>query len=222
MDNNNGFKEVSNLDEMKNALDEIRKSWEEICEAFEVDPDVKVQSSIIKSSVRMTLVELNELENMDYVKKSGRPLEKLHETYVKNLIRFAYYAVDSEESVMWKDEVKEYISEIFTEDLLMDTEATIEEEENVTLDMIIDDMNRILSIANQLNVIKGMESGSFEADAFVGLINNYSYLGIGIVQTCNGNAAVMGQVVTFLKVMIKTNDVIIKQISDMIMRATGK
>lgn len=219
MDNNNGFKEVSNLDEMRNALDEIRKSWEEICEAFEVDPDVKVQSSIIKSSIKMTLIDLNELENMDYVKNSNKKLEKLHETYVKNLVRFAYYAVGSEESIMWKDEVKSYINEIFTQDLLSDMEVTTEEEENVSLDMIIDDMNRILSIANQLNVIRGMESGNFEADAFVGLINNYSYLGIGIVQTCNGNAAVMGQVVTFLKVMIKTNDVIIKQISDMIMRA---
>lgn len=214
---NSGFKEVDNLNEVKETLDEIRKSWEEICDAFEVNPDTQIKPEIIRSSVRMTVVELNELENMDYVKKSGRLLEKLHETYVRDLIKFAYSTVDSEESEMWKEEVDKYLKEIFTEDILVDMDIEVKNDESMTLDKLIDEVNRILSIANQLNVIKGMESGNFAADSFVGLINNFSYLGIGIVQACNGNAVVMGEVVTFLKVIIKTNDVILKQITNMIM-----
>ncbi|MFQ9934568.1 MAG: hypothetical protein ACLRVQ_09105 [Lachnospiraceae bacterium] len=214
---NSGFKEVNNLNEVKETLDEIRKSWEEICDAFEVSPDLKIDSKIIRSSVRMTLVELNDLENLDYVRKSTKPLEKLHETYVKALIKFAYSTVDGEESSVWRDEVDSYIKSIFTEDILADMDIKVKNDESVTLDMLIDDVNRILSIANQLNVIKGMESGNFTAEPFVGLINNFSYLGIGIVQTCNGNAVVMGEVITFLKVLIKTNDIILKQITDMIM-----
>lgn len=214
---NNGFKEVDNLNEVKQTLEEIKKSWEEICDAFEVNPDIQIKPEIIRSSVRMTVVELNELENMDYVKKSNRPLEKLHETYVKDLIKFAYSTVDSEESEVWQEEVDKYVKEIFTEDILADMDIEVKNDENMTLDKLIDEVNRILSIANQLNVIKGMESGNFAADSFVGLINNFSYLGIGIVQACNGNAVVMGEVITFLKVIIKTNDVILKQITNMIM-----
>lgn len=214
---NGGFREVDNLNDVRETLDEIRKSWEEICDAFEVNPDMQIQPDIIRSSVRMTIIELNELENMDYVKKSGRPLEKLHETYVKDLIKFAYSTVESEDSAVWRDEVETYIREIFTDDVLIDMDVSVENDEKVTLDMLIDEVNRILSISNQLNVIKGMESGSFTAEPFAGLINNFSYLGIGIVQTCNGNAVVMGQVITFLKVLIKTNDIILKQITGMIM-----
>lgn len=217
MSDNNGFKEVSNLDDVEKTLEEIRKSWEEICDAFEVNPDTKISPEVIRSSVRMTMVELNELENMDYVKKSGRQLEKLHETYVKDLIKFAYTTIDSEDSCVWKEEVERYLNDIFTEDILSDMDVKVENNENMTLDMLIDEINRVLSIANQLNVIKGMESGSFEAGSFVGLVNNFSYLGIGLVQTCNGNAIVMGEVVTFLKVLIKTNDIILKQITGMIM-----
>lgn len=217
MSDNNGFKEVSNLDDVEKTLEEIRKSWEEICDAFEVNPDTKISPEVIRSSVRMTMVELNELENMDYVKKSGRQLEKLHETYVKDLIKFAYTTIDSEDSCVWKEEVERYLNDIFTEDILSDMDVKVENNENVTLDMLIDEINRVLSIANQLNVIKGMESGSFEAGSFVGLVNNFSYLGIGLVQNCNGNAIVMGEVVTFLKVLIKTNDIILKQITGMIM-----
>lgn len=214
---NNGFKEVDNLNEVKETLDEIRKSWEEICDAFEVSPDTQIKPEIIRSSVRMTIVELNELENMDYVKKSGKTLEKLHKTYVRDLIKFAYSTVDSEESEMWKEEVDKYLKEIFTDDILVDMDIEVKNDESMTLDKLIDEVNRILSIANQLNVIKGMESGNFAPDSFIGLINNFSYLGIGIVQACNGNAVVMGEVVTFLKVIIKTNDVILKQITNMIM-----
>lgn len=217
MSENNGFKEVKNLDDVEKTLEEIRKSWEEICEAFEVNPDTKISPEVIRSSVRMTMVELNELENMDYVKKSGKQLEKLHETYVKDLIKFAYTTIDSEDSRVWKEEVEKYLNDIFTEDILSDMDVRVENNENMTLDMLIDEINRVLSISNQLNVIRGMESGSFEAGSFVGLVNNFSYLGIGLVQTCNGNAIVMGEVVTFLKVLIKTNDIILKQITGMIM-----
>lgn len=217
MSENNGFKEVSNLDDVQQTLEEIKKSWEEICDAFEVNPDTPISPEIIRSSVRMTMVELNELENLDYVKKSGRPLEKLHETYVRDLIKFAYTTIDGEDSVIWKKEVEKYLNDIFTEDILADMDIRVENNEQMTLDMLIDEINRVLSIANQLNVIKGMESGSFEAGSFVGLVNNFSYLGIGIVQTCNENAVIMGEVVTFLKVLIKTNDIILKQITGMIM-----
>lgn len=217
MSENNGFKEVNNLDDVQQTLEEIRKSWEEICDAFEVNPDIQISPEIIRSSVRMTMVELNELENLDYVKKSGKRLEKLHETYVKDLIKFAYTTIDSEDSSVWREEVERYLNDIFTEDILSDMEVKVENDEKMTLDMLIDEINRVLSIANQLNVIKGMESGSFEAGSFVGLVNNFSYLGIGLVQTCNGNAIVMGEVVTFLKVLIKTNDIILKQITGMLM-----
>lgn len=213
----NGFKEVNNLDEVKQTLDEIRKAWEEICDAFEVNPDTPISPDVIRSSVRMTMVELNELENLDYVKKSGRPLEKLHETYVKDLIKFAYTTVDGEEAAVWKEEVEKYLKAIFTEDILADMDVEVANNESMTLDMLIDDVNRVFSISNQLNVIKGMESGDFEVGSFVGLVNNFSYLGIGLVQSCNGNAVIMGEVVTFLKVLIKTNDIILKQITGMIM-----
>ena len=211
------MKEVNNLDEVKQTLDEIRKAWEEICDAFEVNPDTPISPDVIRSSVRMTMVELNELENLDYVKKSGRPLEKLHETYVKDLIKFAYTTVDGEEAAVWKEEVEKYLKAIFTEDILADMDVEVANNESMTLDMLIDDINRVFSISNQLNVIKGMESGNFEVGSFVGLVNNFSYLGIGLVQSCNGNAVIMGEVVTFLKVLIKTNDIILKQITGMIM-----
>lgn len=217
MSENNEFKEVNSLEEVEQTLEEIKKSWEEICSAFEVNSETRISPEVIRSSVRMTMVELNELENLDYVKKSGKKLEKLHETYVRDLIKFAYTTVDGEDSNVWKSEVERYLNDIFTEDMLSDMDIKVENNEEMTLDMLIDEINRVLSISNQLNVIKGMESGSFEPGSFVGLVNNFSYLGIGIVQTCNGNAVVMGEVVTFLKVLIKTNDIILKQITGMIM-----
>lgn len=214
---NNGFKEVENIDDVKKTLDEIKKSWEEICESFDVNPELKIQPSIIKSSIKMTIIELNELENLEYVKKSNKPLEKLHETYVKDLIKFAYTTIEAEDSKIWKDEVEKYINDIFTDDLLADMDIKVQNNEEMSLEQLIEEINRILSISNQLNVIKGMENGNFTADTFMGLINNFSYLGIGIVQACNGNAVVMGEVITFLKVLIKTNDIILKSISDMLM-----
>ena len=217
MSENNGFKEVNSLDDVEQTLEEIKKSWEEICDAFEVNPETRISPDVIRSSVRMTMVELNELENLDYVKKSGKRLEKLHETYVRDLIKFAYSTIDGEDSSVWTDEVEKYLKEIFTEDILSQMDIKVENNKEMTLDMLIDEINRVFSISNQLNVIKGMESGSFESGSFVGLVNNFSYLGIGIVQTCNGNAVVMGEVVTFLKVLIKTNDIILKQITGMIM-----
>lgn len=217
MSENNGFKEVNSLEEAEQTLEEIKKSWEKICDAFEVNSETRISPEVIRSSVRMTMVELNELENLDYVKKSGKKLEKLHETYVRDLIKFAYTTIDGEDSNVWKSEVERYLNDIFTEDMLSDMDIKVENNGEMTLDMLIDEINRVLSISNQLNVIKGMESGSFEPGSFVGLVNNFSYLGIGIVQTCNGNAVVMGEVVTFLKVLIKTNDIILKQITGMIM-----
>lgn len=216
MNENNGFKEVNSLDDVEQTLKEIKKSWEEICDAFGVNPETRISPGAIRSSVRMTMVELNELENLEYVRKSGKKLEKLHETYARDLIKFAYTTIDSEDSSVWRDEVKRYLRDIFTEDMLSDMDVKVENNEKMTLDMLIDEINRVLSISNQLNVIKGMESGSFEAGSFAGLVNNFSYLGIGIVQTCNENAVVMGEVVTFLKVLIKTNDIILKQITGMI------
>ena len=214
---NNGFKEVENIDDVKKTLEEIKKSWEEICESFDVNPELKIQPSVIKSSIKMTIIELNELENLEYVKKSNKPLEKLHEIYVKDLIRFAYTTIEAEDSKIWKDEVEKYIKDIFTKDLLADMDVKVENNEEMSLEQLIEEINRILSISNQLNVIKGMENGKFSSDTFMGLINNFSYLGIGIVQACNGNAVVMGEVVTFLKVLIKTNDIILKSISNMLM-----
>ena len=48
-----------------------------------------------------------------------------------------------------------------------------------------------------------MESGNLSAETFMSLEDNFIYLGIGIVQTCNGNAVIMGAVVSFIKTLIK-------------------
>ena len=215
---NNGFKEVKGFEEIKATLDEIEGAWKEICDTFEVDPEIPVRTSVLTSSIKMTLMDLNQLENLEYVKKSGKPLEKLHETYIKDIIKFGYSTVEGEDSKMWEEEVDKYVKEVITAECLSDSDIKVENNTDMSLDMLIDELNRVFSIANQLNVIKGMESGSFDSEPFMGLINNFIYFGIGLVQRCNGNAVIMGEVVTFLKVLIKTNDIILKQISQMLMR----
>ena len=160
----NEFKEVTSMEEVEKALKEMRRAWEDICEAFHVDAQIKLQPEVIRNNIRATMMDLNELENMEYVRKSGKPLEKLHVTYLKCLIQ------------------------------------------------------RVFSISNQLNIIKGMESGNLSAETFMSLEDNFIYLGIGIVQTCNGNAVIMGAVVSFIKTLIKINDNILKSISQMLTR----
>ena len=144
MDENNGFKEVNSLDDVEQTLKEIKKSWEEICDAFGVNPETRISPGAIRSSVRMTMVELNELENLEYVRKSGKKLEKLHETYARDLIKFAYTTIDSEDSSVWRDEVERYLRDIFTEDMLSDMDVKVENNEKMTLDMLIDEINRVL------------------------------------------------------------------------------
>ncbi len=211
-----GFKEVSNLDEIKETLDEIKKSWQGICEAFSVNPELKIQPSVIKSNLKMTLIELNELQNLEYVKNSNKALEKLHETYIKDMIKFAYTVLDNEESKVWKDEIEGYIKEIFTEDVLVDSGIEVKDDESITMEKLFEEINRVFSITSQLNVIKGMESGNFDESSFMGLESNFIYLGIGLVQACNGNAVIMGSVVTFLKVVIKISDNVLKAITGML------
>ena len=152
----NEFKEVTSMEEVEKALKEMRRAWEDICEAFHVDAQIKLQPEVIRNNIRATMMDLNELENMD------------------------------------------------------DTD--------VTLDLLLTDIQRVFSISNQLNIIKGMESGNLSAETFMSLEDNFIYLGIGIVQTCNGNAVIMGAVVSFIKTLIKINDNILKSISQMLTR----
>ncbi len=213
---NAGFKEVNNLDDVKETLEEIKKSWQNICEAFSVNPDLKIQPSVIKSNLKMTLIELNELQNLEYVKNSNKPLEKLHETYIKDLIKFSYTILDNEESKVWKDEIEGYIKEVFTTDVLVDSGIEVRDDENLTMDTLFEEINRVFSIASQLNVVKGMESGNFSEESFMSLETNFIYLGIALVRVCNGNAVIMGSVVTFLKVVIKISDNVLKAIAGML------
>lgn len=214
----NNLKEVSNMEELEKALKEMREAWADICEEFGVDPEMRLQPEVLKNNLRATLIDLNELENLDYVKKSGKPLEKLHETYVKCLIKCAFLHVETDDSQVWKEEVERYLKEIVTDEILEGTDIKVEDDESVTAEQLLADVQRVFSISNQLNIIRGMESGNVSPEMFMSLEDNFIYLNIGIVQTCNGNAVIMGKAVSFIKTLIKMNDNILKSISQMLTR----
>lgn len=215
---NNDFKEVNNLEDVDKALQDMRKAWGDICDAFGVDPEIKMQPEVLRKNIRATMIDLNELEEMDYVKKSGKPLEKLHVSYLKCLIKSIFIHVESRDSEVWKEEVERYAKEVLTAEVIGDTGLVVEDEKDVTLEQLLTDIQRVFSISNQLCIIKGMESGNISPEEFMSLEDNFIYLSIGVVQTCNGNAVVMGSVVSFLKTLIKVNDNILKSISQMLMR----
>lgn len=212
------FKEVTSMEDVEKALKEMRKAWADICEAFGVEPEIKLQPEILRNNIRATMIDLNELENMEYVKQSGKPLEKLHVTYLKCLIKSAYLNLESEDASVWTEEVERYLKEILTDEVLCDTGLVLEDDRDMTIDILLKDIQRVFSISNQLNIIKGMETGNLSEETFMSLEDNFIYLGIGIVQTCNGNAVIMGAVVSFLKTLIKINDNIFKSISQMLSR----
>lgn len=214
----NEFKEVTDMADVEKALKEMRESWADICEAFGVDPEMKLQPEVLRNNIRATIIELNELENMEYVKKSGKKLENLHESYLKCLIKSAFINVESGDSRVWKEEVERYLKDIITEEVLGDSGLKVEDDKTVSLDMLLSDIQRVFSISNQLNIIKGMESGNVSPETFMSLEDNFIYISIGIVQTCNGNAVVMGTAVSFIKTLIKINDNILKSISQMLSR----
>ena len=130
----NEFKEVTSMEEVEKALKEMRRAWEDICEAFHVDAQIKLQPEVIRNNIRATMMDLNELENMEYVRKSGKPLEKLHVTYLKCLIKSAYLNLESEDAKVWTGEVERYLGEVITEDVLADTGLKVEDDTDVTLD----------------------------------------------------------------------------------------
>ncbi len=214
----NEFKEVSNMEELEKSLKEMREAWADICEAFGVDPEMRLQPEVLKNNLRATLIDLNELQNLDYVKKSGKPLEKLDETYMRCLIKCAFLHVEKDDSQVWQEEVERYLKEIVTDEVLAGTNVTVTNDENVTAEQLLSDVQRVFSIANQLNIIRGMESGNVSPEMFMSLEDNFIYLNIGIVQTCNGNAVIMGKAVSFIKTLIKINDNILKSISQMLSR----
>lgn len=218
MSEQNGFKEVQNLEKVEQTLKEIRKSWRDICDTFGVDAELKIQPEVIRNNLRATMIDLLEIENLDYVKKSGKPLEKLHRSYLTAIIRFAYSNVETEETSVWMEEVERYLKEVITNEVLFDTGLSVSMDENVSLEQLFADIQRVFSISSQLNIIRGMESGSVSPEMFMNLEDNFIYLGIGIVQTCNGNVVVMGKVLTFIKTLIKINDNILKSISQMLSR----
>ena len=215
---NNEFKEADNLAEVEKALKEMRQSWADICDAFGVDPEMKLQPEVLRNNIRATMIDLNELENMEYVKKSGKKLEKLHESYLKCLIKSAFVNVESGDSRVWKEEVERYLKEVITDEVLGNSGLKVEDDERVSFDMLLADIQRVFSISNQLNIIKGMESGNVSPETFMSLEDNFIYISIGIVQTCNGNAVIMGTAVSFIKTLIKINDNILKSISQMLSR----
>lgn len=209
---------TENVEEFKATLEEIQKSWSDICEAFGVDKNKETPVADIRRNLRTTIVELNEIENLEYVKKSNKPLENLHKNYVMCLIRFANSLAESEENELWADTIKEYTKEMFTDDITERDEEIFDNCKNVVMDDLFKDIQRIFSIANQLNVIRIMETKKDNSDMFMALEDNFIYFGISIVQRCNENAVIMAQVVTFLKVLIKINDNILKSISNMMQR----
>lgn len=215
---NNEFKEADSLAEVEKALKEMRQSWADICDAFGVDPEMKLQPEVLRNNIRATMIDLNELENMDYVKKSGKKLEKLHESYLKCLIKSAFINVESGDSRVWKEEVERYLKEVITDEMLGNSGLKVVDDEKVSFDMLLADIQRVFSISNQLNIIKGMESGHVSSETFMSLEDNFIYISIGIVQTCNGNAVIMGTAVSFIKTLIKINDNILKSISQMLSR----
>ena len=131
----NEFKEVTSMEEVEKALKEMRRAWEDICEAFHVDAQIKLQPEVIRNNIRATMMDLNELENMEYVRKSGKSLEKLHVTYLKCLIKSAYLNLESEDAKVWTGEVERYLGEVITEDVLADTGLKVEDDTDVTLDL---------------------------------------------------------------------------------------
>lgn len=201
---------TEDVNEFKATLDEIQKSWSDICEAFGVDKSKPIEVSELKRNMMATTMELDEIRNLDYVKKSGKPLENLSENYNLCLMKFAYSIIENEENEIWADTIKEYVNEVFTD---VDDRC-----HNVDLDALFADIQRIFSISNQLNVIRIMETKKDNSDIFMALEDNFIYFGISIVQKCNGNAVIMAQVVTFLKVLIKINDNILKSISSMLQK----
>lgn len=209
---------TEDVNEFKETLEEIQKSWADICEAFGVDKDKTIEVAQIKRNIRTTVMELDEIRNLDYVKKSGKPLENLSENYLMSMLRFAYSIMENEENEIWADTIRDYVNEVFTEDIMTITDEVNGKCTNVNMDSLFADIQRIFSISNQLNVIRIMETKRDNSDIFMALEDNFIYFGISIVQKCNGNAVIMAQVVTFLKVLIKINDNILKSISGMLQR----
>lgn len=210
------FKEINGVEDFEKILKEMHESWEEICENFSVDPKNKLQPDVIKNNIRTTLVDLVDIEEMDYVKKSGKKLECLHETYLKCLVKFAFSTVEGEESQVWREEVESFIGKVITPEVIADSDIRLADDLDMSMDKLLENIQRVFSISNQLNVIRGMERGTVSKEMFMNLEDNFIYLGIGIVQTCNENALIMGKVVTFIKTLIKINENILKAISQML------
>jgi len=210
------LKKENNLVDVEKALKEMRESWEDICAAFGIDPEMKLEPKVLRNHIRAVMIDLYGLENMDYVKKSSKKLEKLHESYLKCLIKAAFIHVESEDGSVWKEEVERYLKEIITSEVLGDSGIKVEDDKSITLEALLLDIQRVFSISNQLNIIKGMESRAISPESFMELEENFIYISIGIVQTCNGNAVIMGTAVSFIKALIKINDNILKSISQML------
>lgn len=204
--------------DMEKTLKEMQKSWADICTVFGVDPEIPVLPEVLRNSIRRVMIDLYGLEHMEYVKKSGKNLEKLHESYLSCLIKAAFIHVESEDVSVWKKEVERYLKDIITDEVLGDTGIKVEDNETVTLEALLLDIQRIFSISNQLNIIKGMEHEAISQESFMSLEDNFIYMSIGIVQICNGNAVIMGTAVSFIKALIKINDNILKSISQMLSR----
>ncbi len=132
---NNEFKEVTSMEDVEKALKEMHKAWEDICEAFHVDAQIKLQPEVIRNNIRATMMDLNELENMEYVKKSGKPLEKLHVTYLKCLIKSAYLNLESEDARVWTGEVERYLGEVITASYIEPNVATLDTTTPYLLDL---------------------------------------------------------------------------------------
>ncbi len=212
------FEEVENLEKLEKELDQMHKSWAEICEVSGVDKDQPMDPQVLTKSLKTTLMDLDEIQNLDYVKKSGKKLENLSENYLKALIKSVYIHVEQDDSHVWAEEVERYLKQIFTSELLSGYQVKPEDDRSYDSKVLLEDIQRIFSIANQLNMIRGMERGSLDSAQMMNLEDNFIYLHIAIVQVCNKNAVIMGKAVSFIKALIKINDNILKSISQMLAR----
>ena len=130
-------------------------------------------------------MDLDEIQNLDYVKKSGKKLENLSENYLKALIKSVYIHVEQDDSHVWAEEVERYLKQIFTSELLSGYQVKPEDDRSYDSKVLLEDIQRIFSIANQLNMIRGMERGSLDSAQMMNLEDNFIYLHIAIVQVCN-------------------------------------
>lgn len=195
---------------MAESMEEIRQSWQEICKAFGIENGNQITKAELRRSLKQTVMELYQLEQMECIQKTGKQVPDLHILYVTDLIQFLYLLAGDERGV-WSEECDQFIRDVFTSELFPGQEFSVYQKG--TMEEMLESVNRVFSIANQFAVIRTMEENSDSACSLPALEENYIYAGIALVQACNDNMIMMGKTVTFIKAVIKINDNIVKYIA---------